>query len=131
MLVQGRDYDKDVVAVAEASENIETEEMLTNLRKEIAEREEQAKIAADPTANLPPGWNVAYVRLALAPVHVPSITFRPCAKPQACTSRFVTMYSCSAPSIVNSVILRQFVNIAGSQRQALLLAQGDTKDTVG
>lgn len=58
--------------MAEASQSIETTEMLAKLRTEIAEMEEQAKIAADPAANLPLGWNVAYVRSLSLHWHVAS-----------------------------------------------------------
>lgn len=56
---QGKDYEADVVSAAEASQSIDTQVMLEKLRQEVSAREEQAKIAADPEANLPPGWNVA------------------------------------------------------------------------
>lgn len=64
-LLQGKSYETDVVSAAEASQSIDTEVMLEKLRQEVAENEEKAKIAADPEANLPAGWNVARVRLYL------------------------------------------------------------------
>eukprot|EP00892_Ulva_mutabilis_P002114 jgi/Ulvmu1/11903/UM081_0062.1 len=57
---QGKDYDGEVVPVAQSSQNIDTTKLLENLRAEVEVKEKEAKIAADPTANLPPGWNVAY-----------------------------------------------------------------------
>lgn len=63
LLLQGKDYEADIVAPAEASQSIDIQVMLEKLRQEVSAREEQAKIAADPEANLPPGWNVARVRL--------------------------------------------------------------------
>lgn len=61
--LQGKSYETDVASVAEASQSIDTDALLKKLRQEVAEREEKAKIAADPEANLPAGWNVARVRL--------------------------------------------------------------------
>ena len=61
-VLQGKNYETDVVAPAEASQSIDPQIVLEKLRQEVLVREEQAKIAADPEANLPPGWNVARVR---------------------------------------------------------------------
>lgn len=68
---QGKNYDADVMAVAQASQDIDTVKLLAELRAEVEVKEKEAKIAADPTANLPPGWNVAYVRSyqTLKPCH--------------------------------------------------------------
>lgn len=59
---QGKNYDEEVVPVAQASQSIDIAKFLVDLRAEVEVKEKEAKIAADPAANLPPGWNVAYVR---------------------------------------------------------------------
>lgn len=58
----GKNYDEEVVPVAQASQSIDVAKLLVDLRAEVEVKEKEAKIAADPAANLPPGWNVAYVR---------------------------------------------------------------------
>lgn len=66
---QGKNYDADVIPVAEASQSVDTAKLLETLRDEVEIKEKEAKIAADPAANLPPGWNVAYVRHPYLPRH--------------------------------------------------------------
>lgn len=58
------DYE-EVERVAEASQQIDAKELLTKRKREIEDEEEQVRRAADPKADVPAGWNVAFVRSAL------------------------------------------------------------------
>jgi hypothetical protein len=58
---KGLDYE-EVKKVAEASRQIDSKPVLEARKKELEEAEEKARRAADPKADIPDGWNVAFVR---------------------------------------------------------------------
>jgi hypothetical protein len=62
---KGLDYE-EVKKVAEESQSIEAGPILAKRKRELEEEEEKAKRAADPRADIPEGWNVAFVRSRLS-----------------------------------------------------------------
>lgn len=60
---EAKDVDWDEVQrVAEASKAIDADSVLRKRKAEAEEEEEKARRAADPKADVPEGWNVAFVR---------------------------------------------------------------------
>lgn len=57
---KGLDYE-EIRKVAEASKEIDAKPVLTKRRRELEIEEEEARRAADPKADVPEGWNVAFV----------------------------------------------------------------------
>lgn len=66
---EAKDVDWDEVQrVAEASKAIDADSVLRKRKAEAEEEEEKARRAADPKADVPEGWNVAFVR-SRRPLH--------------------------------------------------------------
>ena len=62
---ENKDIDWDeVLRVAEASKEVDADSVLRKRKAELEEAEELARRAADPKADVPEGWNVAFVRVS-------------------------------------------------------------------
>ena len=151
---KGLDYE-EVQKVAEASKDIDVEPLLAKRKRELEEEEEAARRAADPKADVPAGWNVAFVRPS--PLrHSNACWLRPCVRvlwPRAAAYECLLGGVRSDGRLTNSSLrwasARGAIECAGAitsasavppdcvascagpEGQSVLLALGDEQDAMG